>query len=375
MKIPRIYQNLENYLEPNKVLAIFGPRQVGKTTLVKEFLEQTSMRWRYETGDDARTHEVLGSQDLEKITEFVKGYDLIAIDEAQRIPNVGMALKIMVDNVPGIKVIATGSSSFELAGQIGEPLTGRRRVLSLFPISQLEIRKFTNDFDMKSQLEKQLIYGGYPDVMTRNTNEQKREVIEEITHSYLLKDILELERVKSSKILLDLLRLIAFQIGNEVSLSELATKLGIDTKTVARYLDLFEKAFVLMNVRGYSGNLREEITKKSKYYFYDNGVRNALIANFNELSLRDDVGALWENFIFMERMKKRSYEKIYANVYFWRTWQQQEVDVVEERGGSLFGYEIKYAKNKVKVPTQWKESYPNATLEIITKDNYLEFVA
>ncbi len=374
MQIPRVYDKLEDFFEPEKVLVVFGPRQVGKTTLIKSFLDRTKAKWRYETGDDTRIHEILGSMELAKIREFAKDYDVIALDEAQRIPNIGMALKIMVDNVPNIKIIATGSSSFELAGQIGEPLTGRKRTLSLFPISQLELRKFTSDFDLREQLSDILIFGSYPEILTAKSDDQKREKVEEITHSYLLKDILELEKVKSSKILLDLLRLLAFQIGNEVSLAELATKLGIDTKTVGRYLDLFEKAFVIINVRGFSGNLREEITRKSKYYFYDNGVRNSLIANFNKLELRNDIGALWENFVFIERLKKRSYEKISANTYFWRTWQQQEVDLVEERDGSIFGYEIKYSKTNQLPPPQWISAYPDSKFELINKDNFLDFV-
>ena len=374
MKILRVYQDLEKYLQPNKVLVIFGPRQVGKTTLVKDFLDQTSMKWRYETGDDSRMREIFSSLDRTLITEFVKGYDILVIDEAQRIENIGTALKIIVDNVPNIRVIATGSSSFELAGQIGEPLTGRKNTLSLFPIAQMELRSFTNDVDLKSQLQKYLIYGSYPEIITSEDDSFKIKRIEEITHSYLLKDILELEQVKSSKILLDILRLLAFQVGNEVSYSEIAQKVNIDTKTVIRYLDLFEKAFVLLNVRGYSGNLREEVTRKSKYYFYDNGVRNALISNFNPIHLRDDIGMLWENFIFMERLKKRSYQSLSANVYFWRTWQQQEVDIVEEREGKLFGYELKYSKNKVKIPSLWKETYPQSSFEVFTKENYLDFV-
>ena len=374
MQIPRIYQDLEKHLQPNKVLVLFGPRQVGKTTLVKDFLNRTSVKWRYETGDDSRMGEIFGSLDRTLITEFVKGYDILVVDEAQRIENIGTALKIIVDNVPGIRVIATGSSSFELAGQIGEPLTGRKNALSLFPIAQLELRSFMNDADIKSQLEKYLVYGSYPEIVTSGDDADKKKRIEEITHSYLLKDILELEQVKSSKILLDMLRLLAFQLGNEVSYSEIAQKVNIDTKTVIRYLDLFEKAFVLLNVRGYSGNLREEVTRKSKYYFYDNGVRNALISNFNPLHLRDDVGMLWENFIFMERLKKRSYHSLSANVYFWRTWQQQEIDIVEEREGKLFGYELKYSKNKVKIPPLWKETYPQSSFEVFTKENYLDFV-
>jgi hypothetical protein len=376
MKIPRIYDNLEDFLEPNKVLVIFGPRQVGKTTLVEDFLSRTTLKNRFESGDDSRLHEILGTNETAKIQEFCQGYELIAIDEAQKIPNVGLSLKIMVDTIPGIKVIATGSSSFELAGQIGEPLTGRKKTLSLFPLSQVEMRNFLkNDFDLKNKIEERLIYGSYPEVIKHPNIEKKKEVIEEITHSYLLKDILELEKVKGSKILLDLLRLVAFQIGNEVSLSELATKVGIDAKTVARYLDLFEKSFVLYNLRGYSRNLRNEINKKGKYYFYDTGIRNALISNFNPLSHRDDVGQLWENFIFMERLKKREYEKISANVYFWRTWEQQEIDIVEERDGKLFGYEVKWNPlEKVKPPKLWAETYKESSFEVINRENFLSFV-
>jgi len=377
MKIPRVYDELEKYLEPNKALIIFGPRQVGKTTLVKDFLFRTAYKYRYENGDDVRVHEILGSQDIAKIREFSQGYELLVLDEAQRIPNIGMALKIVVDNVPGIRVIATGSSSFELAGQVGEPLTGRKRTLSLFPISQMEMRSFLkNDFDMKRELEERLLYGSYPEVVTKATKEAKREMAEELAHSYLLKDVLKLEQVRGSKILLDILRLLAFQIGNEVSLPEIAEKAGVDAKTVARYLDLFEKAFVLYNVRGFSRNLRSEITRKSKYYFYDNGMRNAIISNFNSLSHRDDIGALWENFVFIERLKKREYAHLSANVYFWRTWERQEVDIVEEREGELYGYEVKWSPEKgSKVPSQWRQAYEKASYETIHRENFLDFVA
>lgn len=376
MNIPRIYDGIEALLQPNKVLVILGPRQVGKTTLLQKFLSETHLKCRSENGEDAHFQEIIGSNDFSLIRKFCEGYEVIAIDEAQRAPSIGQALKIIVDTIPGIRVIATGSSSFELAGQIGEPLTGRKREVTLFPLSQMELRaSFGNDSDFKRTLEERLIYGSYPEVVTAETEDLKRERIQEITHSYLLKDILNLERVKGSKILLDILRLLAFQVKNEVSLSEISEKVGIDVKTVGRYLDLFEKSFVLFNLRGFSRNLRNEITKKSKYYFYDNGVRNALISNFNPISHRDDIGALWENFIFMERLKKRSYTKVFANVYFWRTWEQQEVDIVEERDGKLFGYEIKWNETKkVKTPRLWLETYPEASFEVIHRENFLDFV-
>ncbi len=375
MKILRYYDDLEKELKPNKVLVIYGPRQVGKTTLLKDFLSTCKYKYKLDTGDDINTQHILGSSDLKLITEYAENYELIAIDEAQKIPNIGQGLKILVDHVPNIRIITTGSSSFELAGQIGEPLTGRKNTITLFPIAQKELVNLYNNFEIKNNLSDWLVYGGYPAVITANTKEEKRKILEELLHSYLLKDILELEQVKSSKILLDLLKLIAYQVGGEVSLTELAEKIGIDYKTVGRYLDLFEKSFIIYNLRGFSKNLRTEVTKKSKYFFYDNGIRNTLVSNFNSIENRDDVGKLWENFLFVERLKKCSYDNIYANAYFWRTWEKQEIDYIEERDGKIFGYEFKWNENKqAKEPSQWKEVYSNSSFDVISKDNYLDFI-
>ncbi len=376
MMLPRFYDNLSSYLKPNKVLFIFGSRQAGKTTLLKKFLSENKDKFRYklDSGDDINLHAVLGSSDFKKIIEYTKGYDLIAIDEAQKIKGIGQGLKIMVDQVPNLKAIVMGSSFFELVGQIGEPLTGRKITLALYPLSQIEMGNIYNDYELKSRLDDYLIYGAYPEVLTNEFINDKKRILEELVGSYLLKDILELEKVKSSKLLLDLLRLLAFQIGSEVSLSELGKQLGIGGKTVARYLDLFEKSFVIINIRGFSRNLRKEITRKSKYYFLDNGIRNAIIANFNPLEIRDDIGKLWENFLVVERIKRQSYHQIYANNYFWRTWNQKEIDWVEERDGKLFGYEFKWKSKPLKAATAWSENYPDASLEIIDKENYLEFV-
>lgn len=376
MLIPRIYDNLNLFLKPNKVLVIYGSRQTGKTTLLKKFLSDNGSNFKYklDSGDDINTQIVLGSSDFKKIIDYAKGYDLIAIDEAQRIKNIGLGLKIIVDQLPDIKVVVTGSSSFELAGQIGEPLTGRKITLTLFPLSQIEMGKLYNDHDLRSRLEEYLIFGSYPEALTSETVNDKKNVLEELVGSYLLKDILELEKVKSAKLLLDLLRLLAFQIGSAVSLSELGRQLGIDSKTVARYLDLFEKSFVIINLRGFSRNHRKEITSKSKYYFLDNGIRNAIIANFNSLEIRDDIGSLWENFLVVERLKKQAYNQIYSNNYFWRTWDQKEVDWVEERDGKLFGYEFKWKSKSRKASKAWIENYPEASLEIINNENYIDFV-
>jgi hypothetical protein len=304
---------------------------------------------------------------------------MIIIDEAQKIPGIGAALKIMVDIEPNIQIIATGSSTFELAGQTGEPLTGRKTTLNLYPISIFEQVKLNqvNIFDLKNKLIKDyLIYGLYPETLQQNTKDDKKQYLQELIDSYLLKDILAFEKVKKSKVLLDLLRLIAFQIGSEVSTTELAQKLGISSKTVKRYLDLLEKSFVIFNLRGFSRNLRKEITKMSKYFFYDNGVLNSIISNFNPIDIRNDVGQLWENFIIAERIKKQQYANIFVNNYFWRTWDQKEIDFVEEREGNLYGYEMKWDKNKKpKAPTDWKESYENTKYRVINKDNFVEFVA
>jgi uncharacterized protein len=375
MKIRRLYADLGLFTQPGKALILLGARRVGKTTLLLDYLKDCQWRYKLDSGDDLRVQQILSSGNFDRLKEYTAGYDLLAIDEAQKIPAIGQGLKILVDQVPDLRIIATGSSSFELAGQVGEPLTGRKRTLSLYSVAQTELQNIYNHHELKEQLSQRLIFGNYPDIFSSPTRLDKIRILEELVGSFLLKDILELERVKGSKILLDLLRLIAFQVGSEVSLSELASLLAIDTKTVARYLDLFEKSFVIYNLRGFSRNLRKEVTKKSKYYFYDNGVRNAIISNFNDLDIRNDVGALWENFLVMERLKKAEYSEIYANRYFWRTWDQQEIDWVEERDGRLFGFEFKWQSDaKVKKKADWTTTYPEATLQVVNRDNYLDFV-
>lgn len=371
----RSYEPLDARLMPNKVLVIFGPRRVGKTTLLQNFLKQTTLKYKLDSGDNIRTQHILGSQDFAQILNYVEGYQLLAIDEAQNIPNIGMGLKIIVDQVPGIRVIVTGSSSFELAGQVGEPLTGRKLTLNLYPMAQSELLSVYNNFELRENLADFLIFGAYPEVLQAPTQSVRIEILTEIANAYLLKDILAFDRIKNSRTLLDLLKLIAFQVGSEVAITELATRLGVDVKTVKRYLDLLEKAFVIYRLNGFSRNLRQEVTNKSKYYFFDNGIRNALIAQFNGLDQRNDLGALWENFIMIERLKFRTYHPLYANIYFWRTYQQQEIDLIEEHDGKLCGYEFKWSHNKVvRPPSQWTDTYKNAPFQVITPDNYLEFV-
>jgi len=374
--IQRIYSKLGGLLQPQKVLVIYGPRRVGKTTLLQDYLKDSNLKYKLDSGDNIQTQQVLGSQDFTKILEYAQGYDLIVIDEAQQIPNIGMGLKIIVDNMPNIKVIATGSSSFDLANQIGEPLTGRKRTVTLYPISQLELVSHHNPFELKQKLEEFLVFGSYPEIITATSRKEKIIIIQEIFNSYLLKDILSLEKIKSPKALLDLLKLLAFQIGREVSLHELGTQIGLNVKTVSRYIDLLEKSFVIIRATGFSRNLRKEITSKNKYYFMDNGIRNAAIAQFNGLDTRNDIGQLWENFIVIERLKKRAYKDIHGNWYFWRTYNQQEIDLIEERDGKLWGFECKWSSSKkVTAPKEWKATYPQASFSVITPDNYLEFVA
>ncbi len=372
--IPRHIQNLDDFLEPGKAVIILGPRRTGKTTLVNHYLRQTKFKYRFETGDNLKIVELFESGNFDRIKEFAAGFDLVVIDEAQKIKNIGQGLKIMTDYVENLRLLITGSSSFELLGQIGEPLTGRKISLTLFPIAHLEMLTRQNKYDLREGLEDYLIFGSYPEVILFQDKVKKVNHLNELLGSYLLKDILELDRVKSSRLLLDLLRLLAFQVGNQVSLTELANNLRIDYKTVARYIDLFEKSYVLFSLGGYSGNLRSEVTRKCKYYFYDNGIRNALISNFNPLSLRNDAGVLWENFLFMERMKMRSYKNLHANIYFWRTYDQKEIDLIEERDGRLFAWEFKWGNKNVKPPRRWLEEYAGSGFEVINQENYLDFI-
>lgn len=375
--LERYYSNkIQSWIKPNKVLVLYGPRRVGKTTIIREFLKQYAGKVYQSTGEDAKLKEILESSDFSKIIPFFTGYDLVFIDEAQKIEHIGQGLKIIVDQIPNIQVIATGSSSFDLSNKIGEPLVGRQTIHTLFPLSVLELKTEKGGAFLYQNLEQLLIFGGYPEVLTNNNFADKIDYLSQLRDAYLYKDILELEQIRNSKKILQLLRLIAFQIGHEVSLQELGQQLGMSRNTVERYLDLLEKVFVIIRVGGFSRNLRKEITKTSRYYFYDNGIRNALIGNFNFLNSRNDVGQLWENFLFIERLKKRSYLGLQANYYFWRTWSKQEIDLVEEYGGKLYGYEFKWqGRGKSKIPKEWLTTYTEASYQVIDQTNYLDFVS
>ncbi len=369
----RYANNINELITANKVLIIYGARRVGKTTMLKNLLEKSKRKYKYDSGDNIRIQELLSSQDFDTILNYAEGYDIIAIDEAQNIPNIGQALKILIDNKPELVIIATGSSSFDLSQKTGEPLTGRKRTVTLFPLSMQELNKTYNKYELKEKLNDFLIFGTYPEVLTAKTKNEKLEILDELVNSYLLKDIFTLENIKMSKTITDLLKLLAFQTGQLISFHELSNSLGVNIRTVERYIDLLEKSFVIYNLYGYAKNLRKEVRKKMKYYFYDNGVRNGIIKQFNEPEYRNDIGQLWENFIVSERLKKISYERKFINRYFWRDYKQNEIDYIEEINGNLFAYEIKFSKQKVKKTEAFFRNY-KSEFKIINKDNYLDFV-
>lgn len=372
--IQKQLENLKRLAVSGKVVVIYGARRTGKTTLLNEFLKGETEPYLLVSGEDITVQGYLASQSVEKLRSFVGTSRLLVVDEAQKVHNIGLNLKLIVDHIPGIRVIATGSSSFDLARSMGEPLTGRKHTLKLFPLAQMEIGQIEKRHQSDANLESRLVYGSYPDVVLMQDNRAREQYLKEIVSSYLYKDILELDGIRHSAKISRLLQLIAFQIGREVSYTELATGLGMSKNTAERYLDLLEKAFVVQKLSGFSRNLRNEITKNCRYYFLDNGVRNALINNFNALELRNDTGELWENYLVMERLKRQEYLGQAANNYFWRTYARQELDFVEEREGRLFGYEMKWGKATPRPPREWLAAYPEASFEVVTRENYLDFV-
>jgi predicted AAA+ superfamily ATPase len=370
------YLHIEDELELGKTLVLFGPRRVGKTTLLTQFLKNTKRKVVSYRGDEIGTQHAFEIADSTLLSSHIGSATVLAIDEAQAIPNIGQTLKIINDTMPHVSVVVTGSSSFALAGQIGEPLTGRKTTRYLFPLSLKEFlsEDLTPIATFQQKLSKFLVYGMYPNALIAINDDDRKEFLRELVDSYLLRDILTYQEVKGSRILFQLLVLLSYQVGNEVSLTEVGMKLNIDKNTVARYLDLLEKSYIIFRLGGFSRNLRSEVTKTAKYYFYDVGVRNAVINNFNNLDIRDDIGRLWENFVIVERLKRRTYEKLYANQYFWRTWKQNEIDLVEERSGKLFGYEMKWKDKAIFAPKEWHDTYgKEAKWQVISPVNALPF--
>ena len=355
-----------------KVLVVSGPRQVGKTTLIRNLCDAHG-DYLFLNGDDASTRLELTDFSKKKWENILGKYKTVFIDEAQRIENIGLGVKIIYDQIPGVKVILSGSSAFDLNSRIQEPLTGRKWEFSMFPISWGEWVEHTHYLEAKSDLENRLIYGMYPDVVMHDTD--KKELLMTLSSSYLYKDLLGYDGIRNPKLLHDLLVALALQLGSEVSFNELAQILKVDRATVERYIDLLEKTFVIFKLPAYNNNQRNEIKNSRKIYFYDNGIRNAIIQNFNPLALRNDLGALWENFLITERIKKNAYENAYASPYFWRNYYGQEVDYVEAIQGNLHAFEFKWNdRKKAKIPSAFKESYPGATFELINGKNFDEFV-
>ena len=367
--------SLAHLVAPGKVVVVYGPRRVGKTTLIRRYTREHDPDALLVTGEDIVVREFLESQSLAKLTSFVGRRRTLIVDEAQHIRQIGLNLKLLVDHVEGLRIIATGSSSFDLASQTGEPLTGRKYTLLLLPLAQLELQETESAHQTRAQLELRLIYGSYPEVILMDSNEDRQLYIKEWIASSLFKDILELEGIRHADKLLRLLQLLAFQVGHEVSTSELGAQLSMSKNTVDRYLDLLEKAYVLYSRRGFSRNLRKEITKSRRYYYYDNGIRNGLINNFNPLAMRDDVGVLWENYVLVERLKRNLYSGRLADSYFWRTYDRQEIDLVEEWGGRLFATEMKWSARSTRAPSAWRKAYPGSSFQVVHPENYLGFIS
>lgn len=370
-----IEKELLKELRPAHVVCLFGARRTGKTVLLGSLAKKLKGRKLLSLhGQNLGVQEAFSSQRVEIIQKYTAGYDVVFIDEAQYISNIGLNLKLAVDTIPKISFLVTGSSAFDLKNKLGEPLVGRSTFLRLYSLSQLELSNNENAFEALANLETRLIYGSYPQVVFSKTDSQKRKILENLRDGYLLKDILALENLKDSVFVFNLLRLIAFQIGHDISYAELAQNLNVHPDTVRRYLELLEKIFIIFSRQGYSRNLRKEYTKTPRYYFWDNGIRNIIVSNLNDLTSRDDVGALWENYCVAERSKRNKYKNILVNSFYWRTYDQKEIDLIEERDGRLFGYEMKWGNIRVKAPKDFLATYTGAKFSVISKQNYLDFI-
>lgn len=371
----KVLEQLKEMCFSGKAIMLIGPRQVGKTTLLKTLQKEVRAKSVWLNADEADVLEALSSartstELLQIIGESTK---LVIIDEAQQIPDIGLKMKLLYDNFPDIQLIATGSSAFDLQNSMNEPLTGRKRTLYLYPISYSELQEHTSYLEAKRQLESRLIYGMYPDVI--NSIGEEKDVLLELTNSYLFKDILKIDDIRKPDHIVKLVRALAFQVGSEVSFSELSRTIGnIDAGTVEKYIGLLQKAYIIYQLPAYNRNLRNEIKKGKKYYFYDNGVRNSLINNFAPIEMRFDKGALWENFLITERLKRNQYTGRYTNDFFWRTRDQAEIDYIEEKDGYLHCYEFKWKSKKARLPKSFAAAYPQHTFEMINRDNYLDFV-
>ncbi len=370
----KLQEQILGKLGLGKAVILFGARQTGKTTLLKKILpEDDQTLWLY--GDNSDTHQMLSTAGSKRFKNLFSRYKTIVIDEAQNLSNIGRVLKIFVDQLPELQVVATGSSSFDLANKTSEPLTGRKWEFKMYPLSFSEMVDHHGLYEELGCLDQRLLFGYYPEVVQNPGNE--KELLKLISDSYLYKDLLIWSNIRHSDVLVKLLRALALQMGSEVSYNELSKTLQVDRATVERYIDVLEKSFVVFRLSSLSRNYRNELKKGKKIYFYDNGIRNAIIANFAPLDLRTDKGALWENFLVSERIKKLTYGEIWSNSYFWRTTTQVEIDYIEERDGKLMAYEFKWnpkSKGRKTLPTAFANSYPESSFEIITKENIEDFL-
>ena len=369
-----IQGKIEKDLWKEKIIIVYGARQVGKTTLVNQILKNYSEEAEYYNCEESDVAEGLSAGTSTALKNFFGEKKLIILDEAQKIRDIGVKLKLLIDNYPEMQIIATGSSSFELANIINEPLTGRFYSYQLYPFSLFELKQIYSEMEINRLLERFLRIGLYPEI-TKLGEQEARKQISLIANNYLFKDIFTFQEVRNPEVLTKLTQMLALQLGNEVSLEELANSLGVSIETVERYIILLERAFVIFRLPAFSRNLRTEIKKNRKIYFYDCGIRNALIRNFNSLDLRSDVGALWENFCITERMKANQRKNLSPNQYFWRTYSQKEIDYLEEGDGKLSAFEFKWNRKKMKVPKEFLDAYDNAEFKIISRDNYLEFLS
>ncbi len=367
-----IQKNLEEALFKGKIVVLYGARQVGKTTLVKKIIEKYENDSLYLNCDEPDIREALTNKTSTELKSFIGSRRLVVIDEAQRIKNIGLTLKLFADNFPDTQIIATGSSSFELSGKISEPLTGRKIEFFLYTFSIEELGQIYSHLELDRLLEERLIYGMYPGVIFAGPDREK--LVRELATSYSYRDVLAYQDIRNPDLLEKLLQALALQIGSEVSYTELAQLLGVNKVTVANYIRILEQAYIIFQVGPFSRNIRNELKKKRKIYFYDLGLRNALINNLNPVFLRQDVGALWENFMVTERVKRNNNLGITANIYFWRTTSGKEIDYVEDSGGRLSGYEFKWQKTNFTVPREFLSAYSESTVKLINRNNYLEFL-
>ena len=369
-----LFGTIKNQLFKGKAIILMGPRQAGKTTLVNIIKDSLTDRILWLNGDESNIREALSNTGLSQLRSIIGNNKVLVIDEAQRIENIGITIKLIVDNLPEVQVIATGSSSFELANRINEPLTGRKYEHLLLPLSHQELQNHFGYLEEKGMLHHRLIFGSYPEVVTHPGEEE--QILKSLSGSYLFKDIFTWENIKKPDRLEQMVKALAFQTGNQVSYHELGQLTGLDNETVEKYILLLERAFVIFRLNSFSRNLRNELKRSRKIYFYDNGIRNALINNFNQVEFRNDIGQLWENYLISERMKRNLYRIHYCNVYFWRNHNQQEIDYLEEYGGKIHAYEFKWnAKRKVNIPNSFAEAYPEHEWLVIHPENYLDFLS